>query len=150
VREQQSADREPGQGEIRVISHLLPPSGAPPKLSPFDSKDADEYAAMQRCWGARWGDRRQELALIGSASEKRKSALNSTRPCSAMPNTCLARCSGNTWRTRFHAGGWARTRRTRRVDRNAPLPGFEIHGRCISAGAWPGYDHGDRTGSCML
>lgn len=33
--------------------------------APWQVKDADEYAAMQRCWDPRWGDRRQELAVIG-------------------------------------------------------------------------------------
>ena len=33
--------------------------------APWQVKDADEYAAMERCWDPRWGDRRQELALIG-------------------------------------------------------------------------------------
>jgi G3E family GTPase len=33
--------------------------------APWEVRDPDEYAAMRRCWDPRWGDRRQELALIG-------------------------------------------------------------------------------------
>ncbi len=36
-----------------------------PLPAPWQVNDPDEYAAMQRCWDPRWGDRRQELALIG-------------------------------------------------------------------------------------
>ncbi|WP_043931610.1 GTP-binding protein, partial [Xanthomonas citri] len=36
-----------------------------PLPQPHEVGDASEYAAMQRLWHPLWGDRRQELAVIG-------------------------------------------------------------------------------------
>ncbi|WP_434031802.1 GTP-binding protein [[Pseudomonas] boreopolis] len=43
---------------------------APPP-APQDVGDAREYAAMQRLWHPLWGDRRQELAVIGVGMDER-------------------------------------------------------------------------------
>ncbi len=53
--DRREVDRPISQGE--QITALLP--------APSQVADPNEYAAMQRLWDPVWGDRRQELALIG-------------------------------------------------------------------------------------